>query len=134
MVVRAGQKGIDWSDLGTTVDARAESARSKGAEVVKFEHPIFEARSGTVIRVYSDQPYASTICGYCRALVLENDCFRFVCGFRRYTNRVQSVSWAEPVEWPTAPVSQVSIRIVPEKAWMQFSFRSDGLSQPRQNS
>ena len=97
---------------------------------MNMECPIFEAKPGTVISVFSAPPRSSSICGYCRALVLEDDYFRFVGGFRRYTDRVRRVSWAEPVEWPVTPIAQVSLRIVPEKPWMQFSSHPDFHPQP----
>lgn len=90
-----------------------------------IEFPIFDARPGTVIRVIGTPLKSSSICGYCRKLVLEHDRFRFVGGFRRYTDRSRDVSWAESVDWPMTPVSQVSIRIVPEKPWMQISTPSE---------
>lgn len=86
-----------------------------------IEFPIFEAKPGTVIKLFSPQLQSGAICGYCRALVLEHDQFRSIGGFRRYTDSAQNVSWAEPVDWPVTPVSQVSIRVVPEKPWMQIS-------------
>jgi len=92
---------------------------------MNMEYPIFKAKQGTVISVFSATPRSNSICGYCRALVLEDDCLRFVGGFRRYTDRARRVSWAEPVEWPVTPIAQVSICIVPEKPWMQFSTRPD---------
>jgi len=92
------------------------------------EYPVFEAKPGTVISVFSVERQASSICGYCRLLVLEDDHFRFVGGFRRYTAR--RVSWAEPVEWAVTPVSQVTIHVAPEKAWMQFSTRPDTNPHP----
>ena len=94
---------------------------------MNLEYPVFTASPGTVISLYGPLPGEGTICGYCRGLVLEYDRFRFCGGFRRYTDRGQRVSWAEPVHWPTAPHSQISIRIVPEKGWMQFRSRSEAL-------
>jgi len=99
---------------------------------MNIEYPIFAARPGTVIRVFSAQQQSSSICGYCRALVLEHDHFRFVGGFRRYTDRVRRVSWAEPVEWALAPIARVSIRIVSEKSWMHLSSRPGFQPQPEQ--
>jgi len=97
---------------------------------MNVEHPIFEAIPGTVISVFSAQPYDSSICGYCRALVLEDDRLHFVGGFRRYTDRIRRNSWAEPVEWATTPIAQVSIRIVPEKNWMRTGSRPDCSLEP----
>lgn len=96
------------------------------------EYPIFEAKQGTVISIFSDAPRSSSICGYCRALVLEDDCLRFVGGFRRYTDRARRVSWAEPVEWPASSIAQASLRIVSEKPWRQFNARPDFHPQPEQ--
>lgn len=97
-----------------------------------IEYPIFEAKPGTIISVFSAPSQSSSICGYCRALVLEHGHFRFVGGFRRYTDRDRRISWAEPVEWPVSPISQVSVRIVSQKPWMQFSSRPDFHPQPEQ--
>ena len=96
---------------------------------MKVEYPLFTARPGTVISIYGFRP---SICGYCRALVLENGRLCFVGGFRRYTDRVRRVSWAEPMEWKPAPIAQVTIRIVPEKPWMQVSSRPESNHQPEQ--
>jgi hypothetical protein len=94
---------------------------------MKVEYPIFEAKSGTVISVYGSR---SSICGYCRVLVLENERLRFVGGFRRYTDREHRVSWGEPVEWKTTLLADVTVRIVPEKPWMRFTARPDFNPQP----
>jgi len=97
---------------------------------MNIDYPIFEAKPGTVISVFSAPRQSSSICGYCRALVLGNDHLRFIGGFRRYSDRTRRGSWAEPVEWPVTPIAQVTIRIVPEKPWMRFSSRPDSDSQP----
>ncbi|MBE2203966.1 MAG: hypothetical protein IAE94_06490 [Chthoniobacterales bacterium] len=92
---------------------------------MKLEYPIFEAQRGTVISIFSTAPRFSSICGYCRAVVMEDDLFRFVGGFRRYTDPIRRVSWAEPVAWRVSPIAQVSLRIVHEKPWMQFNSRPE---------
>jgi hypothetical protein len=82
--------------------------------------PCFDARPGTIIWVFGAPLNSSSICGYCRGLVLEHDNLRCGGGFRRYRDSAQDVSWAEPVDWPETPVSQVSVYIVPVKPWMQI--------------
>lgn len=63
-------------------------AQSPGAEILmNREYPILKAKPGTVISVFSAAARSSSICGYCRAVVLEDDRLRFVGGFRRYTDR-----------------------------------------------
>lgn len=85
------------------------------------EFPTFEAKSGTVIRVFATPQNASSFCGYCRGLILEHDHFRLIAGFRRYTDRVRQTSWAEPVEWPPIRLSRIWIYVAPERPWMQIS-------------
>ena len=97
---------------------------------MKLEYPIFEAKPGTVISVFSTASGISLICGYCRAVVMEDDHFRFVGGFRRYTDRIRRVSWAEPVAWRVSPIAHVSLRIVHEKPWMQFNSRPEPDKNP----
>ncbi|CAN5359704.1 hypothetical protein BH09VER1_BH09VER1_53120 [soil metagenome] len=110
------------------MDARIGSPRTEN--LINMEYPIFEAKPGTVISVFSAPLQSSSICGYCRGLVLEHDHLRFVGGFRRYTDRARRISWADPVEWPVTPITRVSIRIVSEKPWMQLNTRPDFQHQP----
>jgi len=92
---------------------------------MKVEFPTFEAKSGTVIRIFGTPQNSSSYCGYCRGLILEHDHVRLIGGFRRYTDRVRQTSWAEPVEWPVTRLSLIWICITPERPWMKLSSPPD---------
>jgi hypothetical protein len=85
------------------------------------DFPSFEAKPGTVIRVFATPQNASSFCGYCRGLILERDHFRLIGGFRRYTDCFRKISWAEPVEWPAIHHSLIWIYFAPERPWMKLS-------------